>query len=118
MSTEVIATAKHIRQSPRKVRVVANAVKNLPLDAALAQLIISPKKAAKPIKKVMESAIANAGENFKLKKENLTIKAIEVGPARTLRRIKPRAKGRADVMRRRSCHIRVVLEGGNNGSPN
>lgn len=116
--TQVIATAKHIRQSPRKVWVVANAVKSLPLPAALAQLTLSPKKAAKPIKKVIESAIANAEENFKLAKENLRVKAIEVGPARTLRRIKPRAKGRADIRRRRSCHIRVVLEGGNSGSPN
>ncbi|MBM4401982.1 MAG: 50S ribosomal protein L22 [Candidatus Cloacimonetes bacterium] len=107
---QVVAIAKNIRQSPRKVRVVVNSVKNLPIDKALAQLTISPKKAAKPIRKILESAIANAKENFKLDKENLKIKTLEVGPARTLRRIKPRAKGRTNVMRRRSCHIRVVLE--------
>ena len=116
MPIEVIAIARNIRQSPRKVRVVTNAVKNLPIKQGLAQLTISPKKAAKPIKKVIESAIANARENFKLDQEKLKIKEIEVGPARTLKRIKPRAKGRADVMHRRSCHIRVVLEGGNGGS--
>lgn len=107
---QVVATAKNVRQSPRKVRVVANAVKKLPVNAALVQLTISPKKAAKPIKKVIQSAIANAKENFKLNEDNLKIKEIQVGPAKTLRRIKPRAKGRADVMHRRSCHIRVVLE--------
>lgn len=107
---QVVATAKNVRQSSRKVRVVANAVKKLPVNAALAQLTISPKKAAKPIKKVIQSAIANAKENFKLNEDNLKIKEIQVGPAKTLRRIKPRAKGRADVMHRRSCHIRVVLE--------
>ena len=110
MPTEVIAIARNIRQSPRKVRVVTNAVKNLPIKQGLAQLTISPKKAAKPIKKVIESAIANARENFKLDQEKLKIKEIEVGPARTLRRVKSRAKGRADVMHRRSCHIRVTLE--------
>lgn len=107
---QVVATAKNVRQSSRKVRVVANAVKKLPVNAALVQLTISPKKAAKPIKKVIQSAIANAKENFKLNEDNLKIKEIQVGPAKTLRRIKPRAKGRADVMHRRSCHIRVVLE--------
>lgn len=108
--TEVIATAKNIRQSPRKVRVVTNAVKNLPMNQVLAQLTISPKKAARPIKKVILSAVANARENFKLNQDELKIKELQVGPARTLRRIEPRAKGRADVRRRRSCHIRVILE--------
>ena len=107
---QVVAIAKHIRQSPRKVRVVANAVKRLPLNMALAQLKVSPKKAAKPIKKVIESAVANAKENLKLDQEKLKIKEIQVSPGKTLKRVEPRAKGKADIKRRRSCHIRVILE--------
>lgn len=107
--TEIIATARHIHQSPQKVRLVVNSVKSLPLNQALAQLSLSRKRAGKFIEKLLRSAIANAGHNYEIKEENLKIKEIQVGPARTLRRTKPRAKGRADVMRKRSCHIRVIL---------
>ena len=108
---DVIATSKHIRQSPRKVRRVANLVKNLPVGKALLQLKLAPWRAARPIKKTLESAVANAEHNFELDKDKLKIKEIQVGPGSTLKRLKPRARGRGDVIRRRSCHIRVVLAG-------
>lgn len=110
--TRIIAIGRNIRQSPQKVRLVANWVKDLSLSEAITQLGLSTKRASKSIQKVLESAIANAEHNFKIKKEDLKIKEIQVGPARTLRRVKPRARGKADVIRKRSSHVRVVLEDG------
>ena len=108
---EVISCAKHIRQSPRKVRVVADVVRHLGVEEALDKLALSVRKAAVPVRKVLHSAVANAENNFGLKRESLKIKEIQVSPAPTVRRVRFRARGRADVIRKRNCHIRVVLEG-------
>lgn len=107
---EVIAKSNGVRQSPQKVRVVANLIKDLSPEQALLQLRHSRKKAAFLLLKTLKSVVANAKHNFELKIENLKIKEVQVGPAAVLKRIKPRARGRGDVIRKRSSNIRVILE--------
>lgn len=75
-------------------------------------LEFSTKKAAKPIRKVIASAAANAENNFELDPSTLDIKELQVGDGRRLRRMKPRARGRGDIVQKRSSNVRVVLEGG------
>lgn len=107
---EVIAKSNYIRQSPQKVRVMANLAKKLPLEQALLELEFSRKKAAAILQKTIQSALANATANYQLKKEDLRIKEIQVGPGPSLKRLKPRARGQGDTIRKRSSNIRVVLE--------
>jgi len=108
--TEVIAKAKYIRMSPRKVRLVVNLIRNMNAKEAVARLKLLRKEAAIPVKKVIESAIANAEHNFNLKRESLYIKKITADSGPTLKRWQPRAHGRATPIRKRSCHITVVLD--------
>jgi len=108
--TEVIAKAKYIRMSPRKVRLVVNLIRNMNAKEAAARLKLLRKEAAIPVKKVIESAIANAEHNFNLKRESLYIKKITADSGPTLKRWQPRAHGRATPIRKRSCHITVVLD--------
>ena len=107
---EVIAESKFIRMSPRKVRLVARAVKKLGPAAALIQLQLMPKRAAKPIAKTLQSALANAIGNAKLQEEKLRIKEILVGEGGRLKRSRAAARGRSRPYVHRSSHIRVVLE--------
>lgn len=106
---EVSAKVKYIRMSPRKVRLVASLIRGQKLEAALDQLNHTNKLAVKPIIKLINSAIANAENNFELKKDNLIIKTITVNEGPTLRRWKPRARGRATPVRKRTSHVEVVL---------
>ncbi len=106
---QVSATAKYIRMSPRKVRLVADVVRGLDVRKALAQLDFSRKHAALPIRKLVGSAVANAEHNFNLAKENLFIKEIKVDGGPTLKRWMPRAHGRATPLKKRTSHISLVL---------
>ncbi len=106
---EVKATAKHIKMSPRKVRLVADMVRGMEVNKALDQLNFTNKWAKKPIKKLIESAIANAENNFELDKNNLFIKEIRVDEGATLKRWMPRAHGRATSIRKRMSHIFLTL---------
>lgn len=106
---EVKAKAKYIRISPRKVRLVADLVRGLKLTAALDQLKFSSKHAAKPLQKLIDSAAANAVNNFELDKNNLFIKEVMVDEGPTLDRWMPRARGRATPIRKRTSHINLVL---------
>jgi len=110
-AAEVVAVAKYIRQSPRKIRVLANLIKNYPLDQAVAILEVSVRKAAPPLLKVIQSAIANAVNNAGLKKESLFLKELQINKGPVFKRWRARAKGRADQIRRPTAHIRVVLGG-------
>jgi large subunit ribosomal protein L22 len=107
---EIVATAKYVRQSPRRIRALVEQIKKLPMEDAIAELGVSVKKAATPLRKVLLSAVANAVQNQGLSQDSLRIKSIEVSPAPTLKRVHYRARGRADLRRKRSAHIRVVLE--------
>lgn len=106
---EVKAKAKFIRMSPIKMRLVTNLIKKLPVDKALDQLHFINKLAARPVAKLVLSAIANAEHNFELAKDNLFIKEITVGEGPTLKRWMPRAHGRATPIKKRTSHINLVL---------
>lgn len=107
---EIRAIVKYVPMSPRKVRLVVNQVRGLAVDEALAILKFTYKAAAKPVAKVIESAAANAEENFGLSREDLYISQIfaDVGP--THKRWKAGARGRVKPRLKRSSHITVVLE--------
>jgi large subunit ribosomal protein L22 len=105
------ALAKHLfaRSSAQKARLVADQVRGLPVEKALEILTYSPKKAALLVKKVVDSAIANAEHNEGADIDELVISKICVDEGPTMKRIMPRAKGRADRIMKRSCHITVVV---------
>ena len=104
------AFLKNHRQSPRKVRLVANLVKGKTADMALVQLQFTAKRSSDPIAKLLQSAIANAKANQNLKAENLIVKDIRVEKGITLKRSMPRARGSAFPIHKHSSHITVVLE--------
>lgn len=95
--------------SPRKARLVLDVVRGLKVDKALEQLQFINKLVAEPIKKLIESAVANAEHNFSLDKNNLFIKEIKADEGVTLKRWMPRAHGRATTLRKRACHIHLIL---------
>jgi large subunit ribosomal protein L22 len=107
---QVKAFARYIQVSPQKMRLVADMVRNESVDLALQQLQFSSKKAALPLAKAINSAVANAVHNFNLKKEDLYIKALSIDGGPMLKRFRPRAQGRAGAIHKRSSHINVVLE--------
>lgn len=107
---EVKAKAKHIKTSPRKVRLVVDTVRKLTVGRSLDVLKFINKKAAKPVVKLLKSAMANAQHNFELDVDNLYIKTITVDEAQTLHRWLPRAHGRATPIRKKTCHINLVLD--------
>ncbi len=104
------AHARYLRISPRKMRLVTNLVKGMWAQEALGQLRFTNKKAAKYVADVVLSAMANAENNFKLKKENLYIKTITCDGGPKLKRYMPRAQGRATEIRRPTSHLHVILE--------
>ncbi len=106
---QVTAKVRYIRLSPRKVRLVADVIRGLNVEAALDQLNFMNKRARLPVMKLLNSAIANAENNFELDKGNLYIKEIRVDEGPTLRRWRPRAFGRATPIRKRTSHISIVL---------
>ncbi|GAA5645676.1 MULTISPECIES: 50S ribosomal protein L22 [Vibrio] len=105
------AVAKHnfARISPQKARLVADQIRGKSVDQALEILTFSNKKAAELIKKVLESAIANAEHNEGADIDDLSVAKIFVDEGPTMKRIMPRAKGRADRILKRSSHITVVV---------
>jgi large subunit ribosomal protein L22 len=106
---EVRAVAKYIRMSPRKVRLVVDLVRGMDVDEALDTLRFTPKAAAKPVAKVIRSAVANAEENYGLAREDLYISHIVADEAPTLKRGRFGARGRLKPILKRSSHITVVL---------
>jgi len=106
---KVRASAKYLRQAPRKTRVVADQIRGLPLPKALALLSFSTRGAALDVKKLLESAAANAENNHDLDADELKIVAINVDEGPTLRRWRPRARGRATRIEKKTCHVNVVL---------
>lgn len=107
---EIIAESKFVRISPRKVRLVAAAISDLPIKDALAQLVFIKKRAALPILKVLKSAVANAVNNAKVSEDRLHIKSIVVNEGSRLKRFRAAARGHTRPYLKRSSHIRVVLE--------
>jgi large subunit ribosomal protein L22 len=105
----VTAELKNYRQSPRKVRLVADAIRGKHVADALDILLLATQKAALPLKKLVESAIANADHNHGLNREDLFIKEIRVDEGVTLHRWRARARGRAAPIRKRTSRVKIVL---------
>ena len=103
---------KGARISAQKARLVADQVRGLPVEKALNLLEFSPKKAAHIVKKVLDSAIANAENNEGADVDELKVSGIFVDEGMAMKRIRPRAKGRADRILKRSCHITVKVADG------
>ena len=106
---EVAAKYKGARLSAQKARLVADQVRGKTVEDALNILTFSPKKAAVVIRKALESAIANAEHNEGLDVDDLRVSTIMVDEGPTLKRIRARAKGRADRILKRTCHITVKV---------
>ncbi|MGI6554876.1 MAG: 50S ribosomal protein L22 [Bacillota bacterium] len=106
---EAKATAKYIRIAPNKARQVVNLIRGKDVDEALAILKFTPKRVAEVVEKVLNSAIANAEHNYDMDRENLFVSKIYVDQGPTMKRYKPRAFGRADLIRKRTSHITVVV---------
>jgi large subunit ribosomal protein L22 len=110
---KVKATLKYARISPQKCRLVADAVRGKPVGNAMQTLTLMPKKGAAIVKKVLESAVANAEHNHGADIDELTVSTIFVDEAPVLKRWQPRAKGRSTRIIKRNSHITVqVADGG------
>jgi len=107
---EARATARYRRVSPQKARLVADMIRNKPAHEALQILELSPRKGARIIKKVLDSALANAEENMNLDLDSLYVKSIYVDQGPQLKRWRPRAMGRAYGIQHKLSHITVVLD--------
>jgi large subunit ribosomal protein L22 len=106
---DAVAKLRHLRQSPRKVRLVADAIRGLTVSKAESKLKFAAQYAAVPLLKLLNSAVANAEHNFQMKKENLFIKELRVDMGPALKRWKPRAFGRASAIRKETSHITLLL---------
>ena len=108
----VAATLKYARISPQKCRLVANIIRGKSVDDALRALTFSPKKSAGILKKILESAVANAEHNHGADIDELKIATVEVNEAPTFKRFRARAKGRGARIKRNS-HITIRVGDGN-----
>jgi len=109
---EARAVAKYVRVSPRKARLVVDAIRGKNVNEALKIVQLSSKKAARTIRKTLESAIANAENNYDVDVDSLVVVRAAVDMGRSLRRLKPRAYGRADIIRRPTSHVTIVVGDG------
>jgi large subunit ribosomal protein L22 len=107
---EAKAKAKSVRMSPRKVRLVADAIRNLSIDEAFQVLWVTKKRASRILEKTLESAIANAVNNSKLERKNLVIASITVNEGQALKRFHPSSRGRTHPYKKRSSHVSIVLK--------
>jgi large subunit ribosomal protein L22 len=104
-----LATAKYVRCSPRKARLVADLVRGKSVPEAKAILAFSPRAAAVPVRKVLQSAAANAEHNASLDADELVLARVTVDEGPTIKRFRPRAQGRATRINKRTCHITIGL---------
>jgi large subunit ribosomal protein L22 len=107
---EVRAKARYVHMSPRKVKLVVDLVRGMDVDQALTMLSYSTKAAARPVAKVIRSAVANAEENYGLSPDELYVAQIYADEGPTLKRGRPGPRGRFKPILKRSSHITVVLE--------
>ena len=103
------ATLKFTHLSPQKMRLIADQVRGMSVDRAVTLLSFSNKKGAKIVKKVLESAIANAENNDGIDIDELKVAAVEVNQGPVMKRLRPRARGRADRLLKRTSHLTVKV---------
>ena len=106
---EVKSQAKYVRVSPRKARVVVDLVRGKSVAQAREILAFCERAAAENVAKTLNSAVANAEHNNHLRADNLVVKTAFVDEGPTLKRIRPRAKGSASRINKRTCHITIVV---------
>lgn len=104
------AVARYIRISPQKARLVADIVRGQEVEKAINTLRFMPKKGAQILRKIIESAVANASQNPSIDVDTLYVKTVFIDGGPTLKRMRPRAMGRANRILKRTSHITVVLE--------
>ena len=107
---ETKAVAKYVRISPRKIRLIMDEVRGMRVEEALNKLTFAPQKGARLLKKVINSAVANAEQNTNADVDALYIKRIYADEGPTLKRFRPRALGRATRIRKRTSHLTVILD--------
>lgn len=107
---EVTAKLRHLHIAPRKIRLVAGLIQGLLFREALVQLAHLPKRASRPMEKLLRSAAANARHNFNLDEKNLRVKRVLVDGGPVSKRIEPRAFGRGAVVRKRTSHVVLTLD--------
>jgi large subunit ribosomal protein L22 len=112
MATEIVAHLRGAKISAQKARLVVDQIRGKKVEEALNTLAFSPKKAAQIVKTVLESAIANAENNDGADVDELKVSTAFVDEGMYMKRIKPRAKGRADRILKRTCHITVKVSEG------
>lgn len=107
---KIVSEIKQLNVSPRKVRIVADEIRELPISEALVLLTFTRKRAARPLRKGIESAIANATNNANLSRDSLAFAAIEVNEGSSFKRFRPSTRGRVHPYKRRTSHVRIILE--------
>jgi len=107
---ETKAVAKYIRISPQKARLVADVVRGQDVESAITTLRFMPRKAARILRKVVESAVANAEQMETIDVDTLYVKEIQINGGPMLKRFRPRAMGRATRILKRTSHITVVVD--------
>ena len=110
MQKEIIAKLNYLKIGPRKVRLAADMVRGKRVLRAVEILTMLRKKSALPLLKLINSAIANAKNNYSITAENLRVAKITVDGGAVLKRWKPRARGRATMIRKRTSHVDLVLQ--------
>lgn len=103
------AIRKHLRISPKKVALVADLVRGESAEKAINFLRFVPKKSAKPLLEALKSAVANAEQNFKQKRQDLYVSKIVINEGATLKRSRPVSRGRSHPIKKRACHITVEV---------
>ena len=109
---EVVAVAKYVRVSPRKARLMMDQIRGKKVEDALTALSFAPQNSALLLRKLINSAVANAGQNADVDVDNLFVKRIFADEGPTLKRFRPRAMGRASRIRKRTSHLTVILDEG------
>ena len=107
---EAKAIARYIRISPQKARLVADVIRGRNVEDAINVLRFMPKKGARILRKVVESAVANAGQNEAIDVDTLYVKRVFIDGGPMLKRMRPRAMGRANRILKRTSHITIVLD--------
>ena len=107
--TEAQAVGRHIRISPQKLNLVAQTIRGKKVEQALAELTFSQKRIAGVVKKVLQSAIANAENNHQLDVDRLVVKEATVGKGLVMKRFSPRARGRVGTIRKPFSHLTIIV---------
>ena len=107
---EAIAHVKHVRITPRKVKIVAALIRGKDIGEARSILMHTPKSACEPMLKLLKSAVSNAENNFQMDTDQLMVSQVFCTPGPTLKRIRPAAKGRAKRILKRTSHITLAVK--------